>query len=75
MQTPCEEIDQLDRLNDSTTTVTRAFYDGEGRLIQPVGPLSKDLALYDPVDKPILCYEQLLYLIALDGIGNIPILR
>ncbi len=37
------------------------------RLLQPVGPLSKDLAPYDPPDKPILCYEQILYLVALGG--------
>ena len=36
-------------------------------LLQPIGPLSKELAPYDPIDKPVLYYEQLSYLIALWG--------
>ena len=39
------------------------------KLLQPVGPLSKELAPYDSVDKPVLCYEQTLYLVALGGTG------
>jgi YD repeat-containing protein len=33
-QSPCLEIDEIDRLNSSTTVTTRAFYDGEGRLVE-----------------------------------------
>jgi len=37
-QSPCDEIDEVDRLDSSTTTTTRAFYDGEGRLIETRAP-------------------------------------
>jgi RHS repeat-associated protein len=37
-QAPCEEIDQIDRLDSGTTTTTRAFYDGEGRLVETRAP-------------------------------------
>ncbi|HLG75780.1 MAG TPA: hypothetical protein VKX46_05160, partial [Ktedonobacteraceae bacterium] len=34
IQAPCEEIDQIDRLDSGTTFTKRAFYDGEGRLVE-----------------------------------------
>jgi hypothetical protein len=34
-------------------------------LLLPVGSLSKELAPYDPVDKPILCYESRLFWVTL----------
>lgn len=37
-QTPCEEIDEIDRLDSSTTTTTRAFYDGDGNLVETRAP-------------------------------------
>jgi RHS repeat-associated protein len=37
-QTPCEEIDEIDRLNSTTTTTTRAFYDGNGNLVETRAP-------------------------------------
>src|SRR5581483_4343600 len=47
-QAPCEEIDQIDRLDSSTTTTTRAFYDGEGRLVETrtPGPVGQDVVTY-----------------------------
>jgi RHS repeat-associated protein len=51
-QAPCEEIDQIDRLNSSTTVTTRAFYDGEGRLVETrsPGPAGEDVATYTNYD-------------------------
>jgi YD repeat-containing protein len=37
-QTPCEEIDEIDRLNSTTTITNRAFYDGYGNLIETRAP-------------------------------------
>ena len=57
-QTPCEEIDEIDRLDSTTTTVTRAFYDGRGSPggdAQP-GPGSQDIvtyAYYDQAERQI----------------------
>jgi RHS repeat-associated protein len=47
-QAPCIEIDEIDRLDSSTTTITRAFYDGEGRLVETraPGPVGKDVVAY-----------------------------
>jgi RHS repeat-associated protein len=47
-QSPCEEIDEIDRLNSNTTTTTRAFYDGEGRLVETrtPGPSEQDVVTY-----------------------------
>jgi RHS repeat-associated protein len=47
-QAPCEEIDEIDRLNSSTTMTTRAFYDGEGRLVETrkPGPSEQDVVTY-----------------------------
>jgi YD repeat-containing protein len=47
-QAPCVEIDEIDRLNSSTTTTTRAFYDGEGRLVETraPGPVGQDVVTY-----------------------------
>ncbi len=47
-QAPCVELDEIDRLNGSTTTIRRAFYDGEGRLVETraPGPGSQDVVTY-----------------------------
>ncbi len=47
-QSPCLEIDQVDRLNSSTTVTTRAFYDGEGRMVEirAPGPAGQDVVTY-----------------------------
>jgi RHS repeat-associated protein len=47
-QAPCVEIDEIDRLNSTTTTTTRAFYNGEGRLIETraPGPVGQDVVTY-----------------------------
>ncbi|HEU5383590.1 MAG TPA: RHS repeat-associated core domain-containing protein [Ktedonobacteraceae bacterium] len=33
-QAPCEEIDEIDRLDSTTAVTTRGFYDGEGHLVE-----------------------------------------
>jgi RHS repeat-associated protein len=47
-QGPCLEIDEIDRLNSTTTTISRAFYDGEGRLVETrtPGPAGQDVIIY-----------------------------
>jgi YD repeat-containing protein len=42
------EIDEIDRLNSSTTTTSRAFYDGDGRLVETrkPGPAGQDVVTY-----------------------------
>ncbi len=47
-QSPCEEIDQINRINNASTTTSRAFYDGEGRLVETrtPGPGSQDVVIY-----------------------------
>lgn len=47
-QSPCVEIDEIDRLTSSTTTTTRAFYDGECRLVETrtPGPVGQDVVTY-----------------------------
>ncbi len=47
-QAPCVEIDEIDRLNSTTTTTSRAFYDGEGRLVETrkPGPTTQDIVTY-----------------------------
>ncbi len=37
-QSPCTEIDEIDRLTGSATVTTRAFYDGEERLVETRAP-------------------------------------
>jgi RHS repeat-associated protein len=51
-QSPCLEIDEIDRLNSSTTVTTRAFYDGEGRLVETraPGPAGQDVVTYKYYD-------------------------
>src|SRR5258707_14396260 len=51
-QAPCVELDETQRLNDATTVVSRAFYDGLGRLVETrkPGPSGQDVvnfAWYD----------------------------
>ena len=58
-QAPCTEIDEIDRLNSTTTTTSRAFYDGEGRLVETrkPGPSGQDMvtyAYYDTAGRQIL---------------------
>ncbi|GCE13576.1 RHS repeat-associated core domain-containing protein [Tengunoibacter tsumagoiensis] len=47
-QAPCVEVDQLDRLDNNTTVVSRAFYDGQGRLVETrdPGPNGQDVVAY-----------------------------
>ncbi len=52
-QAPCVELDETDRMNATTTTVTtRGFYDGEGRLIETrvSGPNNQDVVTYVTYD-------------------------
>jgi hypothetical protein len=35
-QNPCLELDQTQRVDSGHTLITRAFYDGAGRLVQAV---------------------------------------
>lgn len=37
-QAPCVEIDEIQRIDDTTTVISRAFYDGYGRLVETRGP-------------------------------------
>ncbi len=47
-QAPCVEVDETDRLDSSTTITTRAFYDGEGHLVEKraPGPSNQDVVTY-----------------------------
>ncbi|HEU5227241.1 MAG TPA: RHS repeat-associated core domain-containing protein [Ktedonobacteraceae bacterium] len=47
-QSPCIEIDETDRINSSTTITTRAFYDGEERLVETRAPgfNGQDVVIY-----------------------------
>lgn len=51
-QIPCEEIDEIDRLTSSTTTTTRAFYNGDGHLVETraPGPGGQDVVIYATYD-------------------------
>jgi len=66
-QAPCVEIDEIDRLNSSTTVTKRAFYDGLGRLVETrdPGPGGNDVvayAFYDNTDN--LYFESNSYQVA-----------
>ncbi len=47
-QAPCLEVDEIQRLNSTTTVTTRAFYDGYGRLVElrSPGPPGQDVVRY-----------------------------
>lgn len=51
-QSPCEEIDEIDRLDSNSTVTIRAFYDGEGRLIETraPGPVGQDVVTFAEYD-------------------------
>jgi RHS repeat-associated protein len=66
-QSPCVEVDQTQRLDSSHTVVTRAFYDGYGRLVElrAPGPPGQDVVrfrYYDPSGRDI--FESIQYLVA-----------
>lgn len=47
-QAPCVEIDEIQRIDDTTTVTSRAFYDGFGRLVETrsPGPNGQDVIQY-----------------------------
>lgn len=52
-QAPCVEIDETDRLNSTTTSTTRRFYDGFDRLVETrtAAPGSQDVVQYAYYDE------------------------
>ena len=65
-QTPCLELDQAQRVDSSTTVISRAFYDGFGNLIETrnPGPSGSDVitfAEYDASDRRV--FESNSYLV------------
>ncbi len=62
-QAPCVEVDQTQRLDDSTTVTSRAFYDGDGRLVETrtPGPDGQDVVqyrYYDPSGREVFASIQ-----------------
>jgi RHS repeat-associated protein len=51
-QTPCVEVDRTQRLNSTTTTTSRAFYDGLGHLVETrsPAPAGQDVVQYSSYD-------------------------
>lgn len=65
-QSPCAEIDRTQRLNSTTTTTYRAFYDGSGNLVETRAPApSGDVVqfyYYDPSQR--LVFKSIPYLVS-----------
>ncbi|HLQ15029.1 MAG TPA: fibronectin type III domain-containing protein [Candidatus Eisenbacteria bacterium] len=66
-QSPCVEIDQVQRLNSTQTVTARTFYDGAGNVVETrnPGPTGQDVvqySFYDPSQRQV--FRSVPYLVA-----------